>query len=159
MSENISVREWIKRFNNGDFDVKNRGIQIEAGWYDWFCSDQALANRLKKMGNIIKDIKNDFILDNYYVWFKNNCPVCGSLYDDFRFKPLEDNKRNIMYFGIACDDKRREHKYEMFTARSNYNTEFVAANKKELLKMIEQFGEEVSKTVEEVNKIVGVESK
>lgn len=149
MSERISVREWIVKFNNGDFDSKDRSVQCDAGWYDWFCSDQALANRLKKMGNIIKDIKNDFILDNYYVWFKNNCPMIGPLYDDFRFEPLDkqDNSRNLMYFGVACDDKRNEHKYEVFTARNGYHTEFVADNKRELLKVIEQLGEEIRKTV------------
>ena len=75
MKNNISIREWIEKFNNGEFDSKDFDTQVNAGWYDWFCKEQSLSNRLKKMGNIIKDIKNDYILDNYYVWFKNNCPL------------------------------------------------------------------------------------
>lgn len=152
MNENISVREWIKRFNNGDFDSKDRGVQCDAGWYDWFCSDSALAGRLKKMGNIIKSITNDFILDNYYVWFKNNCPASNHpLYDDFRFEPLfdYDKNRDKMYFGVQCDDKRREHKYEVFTARSGYKTEFAADDKKELIRIINELGEDIRKQMEE----------
>ena len=49
------------------------------------------ANKTKRMGNIIKQIKGGGIkvdLNNWYVWFKNNCPLNGPLYDDFRFADL-----------------------------------------------------------------------
>jgi len=144
MSENkMTVREWIQRFNNGEFEAKDFDTQVKAGWYDWFCSDSSLSNRLKKMGNIIKGITNDFILDNYYVWFKNNCPMVGRLYDDFRFEPLNEELRDKLYFGIACDDDRNEHKYEMFTARTEYKTEFVADTKKEITDIINRLGNEL----------------
>ena len=90
MSEEITVREWIKKFNNGDFDKKDRTTQVEAGWFDWFCNNDSLSKRLKKMGNVIKEIKNDYILDNYYLWFKNNCPCEYPLYDDVRFEPIDE---------------------------------------------------------------------
>lgn len=51
----ITVREWIDKFNNGEFEAKDHKTQCNAGWYDWFCSTNALPGRLKKMGNIIKD--------------------------------------------------------------------------------------------------------
>ena len=136
MNEKITVREWIQKFNNGEFEEKDFETQVKAGWYDWFCSDSSLSNRLKKMGNIIKEITNDYILDNYYVWFKNNCPMVGRLYDDFRFEPLNKNLRNQKYFGVSCDDKRNKCKYEVFTARNKFETEFSAENKKELLHII-----------------------
>jgi hypothetical protein len=141
----ISVREWIQKFNNGEFEAKDFNTQVKAGWYDWFCSDSALSNRLKKMGNIIKDIKNDFVLDNYYVWFKNNCPMTGKLYDDFRFEPFNEELRNKNYFGVTCEDQRNEHKYEIFTGRNDYTTEFTAGNKKELLSIINKLGTELSR--------------
>jgi len=134
--ENITVREWIQKFNNGEFEQKDFNTQCSAGWYDWFCSESSLSNRLKKMGNIIKDITNDYVLDNYYVWFKNNCPCVGKLYDDFRFEPLNEDLRDQKYFGVTCDDTRSEYKYEVFTARNDYKTEFSANNKKELLQII-----------------------
>ena len=32
-----TVRDWIQKFNNGEFEDDLLETQIEAGWYDWFC--------------------------------------------------------------------------------------------------------------------------
>ena len=124
MAENISVREWKNNYLNGEYEGKDFHTQVKAGWYDWFCKDTALSNRLKKFGRIIAKVDNPIILDNYYVWFKNNCPCVGPLYDDMRFEPLDEGLRDDLYFGIAVDDKREDHKYQVFTARNGYETEF-----------------------------------
>ena len=141
MSEEITVREWIQKFNNGDFDKKDRSTQVEAGWFDWFCTDDSLSKRLKKMGNVIKEIKNDYILDNYYLWFKNNCPCYYPLYDDVRFEPIDEEKRDQMFFIIKFDHPfGAKHMYEITTARNNYNVEFQCKNKSQVLKIVNQLG-------------------
>lgn len=90
MDKRISISEWIDKFNNGEFNSKLVKTQISAGWYDWFCKDGSLSGKTIKMGNIIKQIKvgGKVDLNNWYVWFKNNCPLNGPLYDDFRFADL-----------------------------------------------------------------------
>lgn len=71
------------RDENGDFDC---GI-----WYDWFCKEQALNRRgnalLKKVQSIAKS--NKFDNDKCYVFFKNNCPMSGPLYDSFSICDIE----------------------------------------------------------------------
>ena len=102
MSERLSVRQWQDLFRSGAFQDRSRATQIRAGWYDWFCGDAALAGRLKQIGKVVMRITEPAILDNYYVWFNNNCPLNGPLYDDVRFEPL-DGERCGRFFVVALD--------------------------------------------------------
>ena len=116
----MSVRTWQERFRAGDFSSRNRAVQCEAGWYDWFCRDDALAGRLKKISSVVLGITDPFILDNYYVWFKNNCPLCGPLYDDVRFEPLT-GERDGKYFVVSLDSPHERMKWALVTERYGYD--------------------------------------
>lgn len=45
-----TVREWIEKYNAGDF----AGMPCNAGWYDWFCTTRALDGRLLKMARLMR---------------------------------------------------------------------------------------------------------
>ena len=91
MKKRLSVNEWMQHYYNGDWDDASVKTQIEAGWYDWFCKDSCLRHKTLKMGRIIQGITDPAKVNfrTMYVWFKNNCPLNGLLYDDFRFADIE----------------------------------------------------------------------
>ena len=113
MEEKINLQAWIGSFILGDFDAEDVKTQIKAGWYDWFCKDSSLVKKTKRMGNIIKNLREGGKVDfkSWYVWFKNNCPLNGPLYDDFRFADLETGD---VQFTIQLDCCWNQKKYTVF---------------------------------------------
>lgn len=135
-----NVRQWIELFNNGEFDSHNRYVQIDAGWYDWFCRDTSLRNKTYRMGNIIKQIKPNgkVDMDNWYVWFKNNCPLRYPLFDDFRFATINDGEVQMT---ITIDNKYEKHRYCVYgrkTVGGKFEDDalFKCDNSKELVKWL-----------------------
>ena len=55
--KNITVREWIDKFNHGEFDNEDFKTQCAAGWYDCFCSTKSLAKKLKKWETLLRTLK------------------------------------------------------------------------------------------------------
>ena len=143
----ISVRQWQERFRAGDFSSRDRSVQCEAGWYDWFCRDEALAGRLKKLSGVVLGITDPYILDNYYVWFKNNCPVSGPLYDDVRFEPLS-GERDGKYFVISLDSPHEQMKWALFTERYGYDApEFECGNVRDMVKYVNAIAPELAQGI------------
>ena len=136
MEKQQSLSYWIKAFNERKFDSKDTKVQIEAGWFDWFCKDTSLANKTKKMGNIIKQIKpgGKVDLETSYVWFKNNCPLNGPLYDDFRIADIETNNALIL---VQIDCFRNESKYTVYERLDGFERPVFQSNSsKELVKWL-----------------------
>jgi hypothetical protein len=144
MREMITVREWIKRFENGDYRKADFDTQVAAGWYDCFCEESELPSRLKMMGEIITQITNEYLLDNFWIWFKNNCPAVGPLYDDMRFEPMDETKRDEMYFLVTLNDKRADNTYEVITARDKYRCEYSCEETSDLVQYINGIGAQFS---------------
>ena len=142
MRNETKVREWQVKFNLSGFDNPDRRTQIDAGWYDWFCRDTSLANKTKKMGRIIKQVKDGgkINLDTMYVWFKNNCPLNGPLYDDFRFA---DRETGDVQFTIQIDCCWNNSRYAVYARKTGWDKPaFETNSSKELVKWLNASWEE-----------------
>ena len=147
MPNEISVRQWQEQFKAGAFNSSDFHTQCTAGWYDWFCQDYALAGRLKKIGRVVMGITDPFLLDNYYVWFKNNALTSGQMYDDVRFEPLE-GERNGKYFLVSLDSPHERKKWSLFTERYGFDApEFDCRNVRDMIKYMNVIGPELERDV------------
>ncbi len=143
MNDHISVREWQERFKSGAYSDPERSVQCDAGWYDWFCRDEALVKRLRQLAPLILGITEPAILDNYYLWLKNNCPVKGPLYDDVRFEPLE-GERDGRYFIVQRCSPWENHRWTLYTERRGFDEpEFGCRNVREMVKYINSVGKSI----------------
>lgn len=90
MENRTSIRVFLRDYEAGKFDSPGVKTQTEAGWFDWFCQDKSLARKTENLVKKLKRIVNSPLInkDTQYVWFKNNCPLYGHLYDDFRIADL-----------------------------------------------------------------------
>jgi len=76
------------------------------GFYDWFCTDKGLPTRAKRLQSNVRsflkamDQKGKPVdLDKHYVFFKNNCPMSGPLYDSFSVCNIEED--NVAFWLTA----------------------------------------------------------
>ena len=115
--DKLTVRQFITKFDNGDFDVDSLKAQMDAGWYDWFCKDSALKNKTKTLGKKIKDVSklNFFDIDKTYVYMKNNCPMDGKTYDSFGICDIETGNQIVWIAPkLGYNDKKYKGKTEVF---------------------------------------------
>lgn len=62
------------------------------GFFDWFCNDKALPGKSERLSAKVRMISKHtkrFDPEKCYVFYKNNCPCIGPLYDDFRICDIE----------------------------------------------------------------------
>ena len=94
-----------------------------SGFYDWFCKESALENRANKLLIKLKFLVKEGLVngDSNYVWFKNNCPMVGDLYDDLRISNIETND----FLGGLCPrDSQGNATLWLLNTNNNDITEF-----------------------------------
>ena len=117
-------------------DILVNGVGDEELWYDWFCNRRSLANKTKalmaKVRKIVKLNNNKKFKNNEcYVFFKNNCPCYGHLYDDFRICNIENG--DVVYTvipksGCNCDNGNAQ----LWGAENNFSVPLVDGTWKEV---------------------------
>jgi hypothetical protein len=134
----VSVREWIGNFVTGKYDATDVHTQCDAGWYDWFCKDTSLPGKTRKLGHKVLRVARSKKInpDTMYVWFKNNCPCVGKLYDDFRFADMETG--DVIYTITPCDGHDiYKGKASVWGRENNFEVPLVEGTWADVLKFFE----------------------
>lgn len=95
MKKTLNVSEQLAQFESTGRFPDSEGQADCHGFYDWFCSDSSLERRSRGLASKLRRfLKNNPELDTsrHYVFFKNNCPMRGGTYDDFRICSRETGK-------------------------------------------------------------------
>ena len=83
----VSLAEQLNAFASGRIIDSEGSENACFNFYDWFCKDSSLERKANvlfpKVKRFLKENSEIDILSTY-VFFKNNCPMRGPLYDDFR---------------------------------------------------------------------------
>ena len=85
------LTQQLAAFEQGKF-IDSEGNESRCyNFYDWFCRDTALKAKSEKLFRMVKRWvkQRNTDTDKVYVFFKNNCPMNGPLYDDFRICDIE----------------------------------------------------------------------
>lgn len=93
-----TLRKQIEAFDKGIYLDSNGKESWCYNFYDWFCKDSLLKAKADKLFKMVKQflaVNPQIDIDNHYVFFKNNCPINGPLYDDFRICSITED--NVVY--------------------------------------------------------------
>lgn len=126
MNEELTITEILKQSDAGKLSTKNL-------WYDWFCKETSLENRGKRLIKKLKSISRStkFDSDKTYVLFKNNCPLYGKLYDDFRICDLETG--DVIYAVIPSSGHTAHNGVEhVFGRENNFEKPIIEGSWKEI---------------------------
>ena len=83
----VNLAAQLNAFASGRI-IDSEGSENDCfNFYDWFCKDSSLERKANTLFPKVKKFiaaNPDIDILSTYVFFKNNCPMNGPLYDDFR---------------------------------------------------------------------------
>ena len=83
----VNLADQLNAFASGKI-IDSSGDQNDCfNFYDWFCKDASLERKANALFPKVKKFiaaNPEIDILSTYVFFKNNCPMNGPLYDDFR---------------------------------------------------------------------------
>jgi hypothetical protein len=134
---NQTIAKFIKNFDDNKYSSPDKSTQIEAGWYDWFCKDSSLKNKTYKLAPIVKRIAKSSKVDpnTMYVFFKNNCPCNGSLYDSFSICDMKTN--NVLFWITPKSGHYSDNNVAQLFSSDDFKTPKVNTTVKDIYKFFE----------------------
>lgn len=89
-NEEMNLLEWEKAFE-ANKNATDSSTACMLGFFDWFSSNKTLMGKIRRMAPMVKRVIKSGKVDptKTYVFFRNNCPLNGPLYDSFSICDIE----------------------------------------------------------------------
>ena len=146
-SKSLSVRQWQERYQARVFDCKDITVQREAGWWNWHCRNDVLANRLTRIAPVVMGITSPLILDQCSVWFANECTENKLLYDSVRFERL-NGSINSLFFMVDYKAPRQPDQWTLYTKRFGFHApEFGCGHVRDMTRYIDKMAQELEQGI------------
>lgn len=101
MSENLNFKAQFAAFKANSEEYIDNGSYF---FWDWFCSPKALKIKSKLLMTKAEKVISKLGLDpeKHRVFFKNNCPMNGRLYDSFSIC-TNDEANDVVIWCTPCN--------------------------------------------------------
>lgn len=130
----MKLNEFMAAYKSKDFDTATNV------WCDWFCSNEALVNRMKNIaGTMLKVAKLLNLPGETTVWMKNCCPCCGGLFDLFGFENENGDELVVTFFDGYADYDYNVYFYQSGVAADKRKCTGTN-NRKDLPRLAASFG-------------------
>jgi len=119
---NASLTQQLEAFKSGIYMDSDGDTNTGCfNFYDWFCKSTSLEAKAKRLFSNVKTfIKHtpSIDTDKVYVFFKNNCPMNGGLYDSFSICDIETG--DVIYW--VTPRSGHSDKAEVYSADNGFQT-------------------------------------
>ena len=126
MPTKVSLTHQLAEFTKGNIIDSEGNSNGCYNFYDWFCNESSLQRKSIKLFRAVKRFIEYANIDTskYYVFFKNNCPMRGSLYDDFR---ICDRESGDVIWNVT-PKSGRTRQAEIYGHSNGFNEPIVVAD-------------------------------
>lgn len=129
--KNLTIGELNILWDKFKDDYTSATKLIDSLWWDWFCEDFELFDKGRDvMNNVISEINNEKLLDNTYIFLKNNLGKRN--YDSFSICDI--NSGDVLYW-IGIKDPSSDKLYSIY--KDDWNMPALETN--DIEKVVEFF--------------------
>ena len=130
MSEKLNFKAQLEAFRTNAPEYVNDSYFF----WDWFCSEKALKIKSKLLMTKAEKVMSKLGLDpeTHRVFFKNNCPGSGKLYDSFSICTNDEKNDVVIWCTPSSGHKSTEGQAQLVDFRDYETREYTGKVGKEI---------------------------
>ena len=118
----MNLKTFLTEYEKGSFRESDFATQVRAGWYDWFCEDSELAEKLESCYTVLKEIKDPVLLTSYTAAFYDREILSGSHYLSILLQTEGEGET----YTISIGDERTPCYYQISRSGDRFETVYDA---------------------------------